>query len=308
MPRVSVIIPSYNCAEYIAETLDGILAQDFQDFETIVVDDGSTDATRSIVAAYAPRVRLIEQTNGGVCKARNRGIREASGEFVCLLDHDDYWYPDKLRLQVDLLDRHPDVGVVYSAYLYWYRDNHGRFPAPQQMSVREASAIDADFSGWIYHLLLLDCWMLTSTSMFRREVFARCGVFDESLPYGEDWELWLRLSREYRFLKLRNVTTLYRQHPSQGNRIPRPVDHRTQLLIDAVARWGFCSPDGQCQSPRRFYRQLALFHAEFGYAQLKANNLRLAFRSFFLAWRADPLTVKYLGYIPAALLGWRPSW
>lgn len=308
MSRVSVIIPSYNCAAYIVQTLDSILAQDYQDFEVIVVDDGSTDATRSIVAGYAPRVRLIEQTNGGVCKARNRGIREASGDFVCLLDHDDYWFPDKLRVQVELLDSHPEVGVAYSAYLVWRQDSHGVFPSPHQLSSQSAPSIDASFSGWVYHLLLLDCMMLTSTSMFRREVFERCGAFDESLPFGEDWELWLRVSREYQFMKLRNVTTLYRQHPAQGNRIPRPIDYRAKLLLDAIAQWGFCSPDGKCQSPQRFYRQLGIYHAEFGLRQLKANNLKLAFRSFFLAWRADPLTVKYLGYIPSALMGWRPSW
>ena len=81
-PAVSVIIPTYNCAEYIAQTLEGILSQTFQDIEVIVVDDGSTDHTQAIVARYAPRVRLVAQQNAGVCVARNRGIREAQGRFI----------------------------------------------------------------------------------------------------------------------------------------------------------------------------------------------------------------------------------
>jgi glycosyltransferase involved in cell wall biosynthesis len=308
MPRISVIIPTYNCAGYVAETLDSILAQTFQDIEVIVVDDGSTDSTRAIVAGYAPRVQLIEQENGGVCRARNRGIAAARGNFICLMDHDDYWYPDKLQLQLELFERQPDVGVVYGSYRHWYRNQEGTFPSPQEYAKQEAGAIDEEYSGWIYHLLLLDCVMLTSTSMFRREVFDRCGVFDESLPYSEDWDLWLRLSREYQFLKLHNLTTLYRQHPKQENRVNRPIDYRTRLLLDAVGRWGLCSPDGKCQSLRVFKRQIARFHAEFGFAHLKDNNLKTAFKSFLSAWLADPLKVKYLGYIPGALLGWRPSW
>src|SRR5688572_3231285 len=95
-PTVSVIIPSYNCEAYIAETLGSVVGQTFGDLEIIVVDDGSTDRTREIVASFEPRVRLLTQKNNGVCAARNYGIREAQGQYVCLMDHDDYWLPDKL--------------------------------------------------------------------------------------------------------------------------------------------------------------------------------------------------------------------
>src|SRR5690242_9974943 len=97
-PTVSVIIPSYNCELYIAETLESILDQTFKDTEIIVVDDGSTDKTQQIVTSYGMPVRLVTQTNAGVCAARNRGIQEAAGQYVCLMDHDDYWLPDKLAL------------------------------------------------------------------------------------------------------------------------------------------------------------------------------------------------------------------
>src|SRR5688572_25071133 len=101
MPRVAVIIPSYNCQRYIAYTIDSVLNQTLNDLELIVVDDGSTDRTQEIIASYGSPVRLIAQANAGVCAARNRGIREATSDFICLLDHDDYWFPDKLARQVE---------------------------------------------------------------------------------------------------------------------------------------------------------------------------------------------------------------
>ena len=101
--KISIIVPTYNVERYIRQTLDAMLAQTFQDFELIVVDDGSTDQTREIVRSYAPRVRLIEQSNQGVCAARNRGLRESTGEFVCFSDHDDFWFPEKLARQLEEL-------------------------------------------------------------------------------------------------------------------------------------------------------------------------------------------------------------
>src|SRR5687768_3824605 len=163
-PVVSVIIPTYNCEAYIAETVDSVLGQTFGNLEIIVIDDGSTDRTREIVASYGPLVRLITQANSGVCAARNRGIREAAGRYLCLMDHDDYWFADKLALQVQEMERQPQVGLVYSTFVFWYPDAEGRFPDPgSYRTVPEPSGVDEAFSGWIYHLLLLDCWVLTSS-------------------------------------------------------------------------------------------------------------------------------------------------
>lgn len=309
-PLVSVIIPTYNCELYIAETLDSVLNQTFKDVEIIVVDDGSTDRTREIVAAYGQPVRLVAQSNAGVCTARNRGIREAAGRYVCLMDHDDYWFPDKLAEQVQMLRARPETGVVYSSFILWHRDSgSGKFPEPASFDLAAyPDGIDPEFSGWIYHQFLLDCWMLTSTAMFRREVFDSCGVFDVNLPYSEDWELWLRVSRAYPFIKLRRPTTLYRQHPQQGNRMARSTDYRTRLLEQAARQWGLCSRDGRCVTRSQFKRQLAIYHAEFGLGHLRAGNLRFAVPALFGAWLAQPLRLKYLAYVPAALAGWRPHW
>ena len=309
-PIVSIIIPTFNCELYIAETIASVLGQSFKDIELIVVDDGSTDATREIVASFGGPVRLVSQSNAGVCVARNRGIHEAAGKYICLMDHDDYWFAHKLARQVDLLERQPETGVVYSSFILWHRNaEDGQFPAPASFDLSAyPDNIDPEFSGWIYHQFLLDCWMLTSTAMFRTGIFTQCGAFDESLPYSEDWDLWLRISRSYPFVQLRRPTTLYRQHAHQGNRVNRPIDYRTRLLTQAVDKWGFCSRDGRCLPRDTFNRKLAAYHAEFALGHLRAGNKKQAVSAFWKSWMTYPQNLKILAYVPATFMGWKPQW
>lgn len=307
-PLVSVIIPTYNCENYILETINCILGQDYPAIELIVVDDGSTDKTQEIIESFGAKVKLLKQQNSGVCKSRNRGISVASGQFICLMDHDDYWFPNKISAQLKCFEDYPEAGVVYSSFTLWHADIQGKFPNPDNFT-SSASGIDKEYSGWIYHLLLLDCWVLTSTAMFRSEVFHECGNFDEKLPFSEDWDLWLRISRSYQFLKINNITTLYRQHKNQGNKVVRPIDYRCNLLLRAYTTWGLCSPDGQCLTKLQFSRQLSLYHTEFGLSQLCSNgSLSIAIKSFLRAWLAFPLNIKSLAYLFAAIFGWQPNW
>lgn len=308
-PTVSVIIPTYNCETYIAETINSVLDQTHKNLELIIVDDGSRDSTQKIAASYGAPVRLLTQLNSGVCAARNHGMREATGQYICLMDHDDYWFPDKLALQLEEMERHPQAGLIYSTFGWWYPDTEGLFPDPSSFNLAlSPTGIDEDFSGWIYHLLLLDCWVLTSSALIRTEVFDKCGIFDESLPYSEDWDLWLRISQEYPFIKLKKQLTLYRQHPRQGNRIPRDIDYRTELLSKAAKKWGLCSRDGRCITKRQFRENIARYHMEFGLNNLASGRLKIASHSFLKSWMKSPIRLKSLAYIPAALLGWRPKW
>lgn len=306
-PSVSIIIPTYNVERFIRDTIESILAQTYRDFEIIVVDDGSNDRTCEIVSAYGPPVRLIPQANAGVCAARNRGIEEAAGQFICLMDHDDYWFPDKLARQVEVMHAHADCGVVFSSFIRWHPNATGEFSPPESFEVTAIpDEIDSDFSGWIYHQFLIDCWMLTSTAMFRRNVFEKCGRFDEGLPYSEDWDLWLRVSREFAFVKLKRPNTLYRQHASQGSRVQRSIDYRTKLLTEATSRWGFCSTDGRCVDREVFSKALAKYHAEFAYEHLRFGNRIIALKSFGKAWAINPLELKFPLYMIAAAVGWKP--
>lgn len=304
---VSVVIPTYNCERWIAQTLDSVLAQTHRPLEVIVVDDGSSDRTPEIVAGYGPPVQLLRQRNQGVCVARNSGFERSRGDFVCFLDHDDHWFPWKLQRQLEAFASYPETGVVFTSFALWLPEQ-GDFPPAQTLAPADDAPPrhDPEFSGWIYHQFLLDCWALTSTAMIRRAAFERSGGFDVALPYSEDWDLWLKLSRDYPFVKLDRVSTLYRQHPYQGNRVLRPVDYRTRLLEDAAGRWGLASADGRAV-PRSVFRQrLARYHLQFALHHLQHRSRRVALRSLMRAWRLQPGWLRPPAVAAAALLGWRP--
>ncbi len=314
MPLVSVIIPAYNCSRYIKETIESILGQDgATDIEVIVINDGSTDDTGRIARAFGEPVRVIDQANSGVCVARNHGIREAKGAFIALVDHDDYWLPNKLANQLVAFESHPNVDVVFSEFYRWNPDdNNGRFESPSAFDeISKPLGVDSEFSGWIYHQMLLDSWVLTSTALVRSQVVVALGGFDETLPFSEDWDFWLRVSRVSQFLKLKEVTTLYRQHPNQGSRVIRPVDYRTRLLENASKKWGLCSQDGRCVTPERFNRQLAGYCSSFGLGHLRDEpgaSRFIAAKSFLKAWSIDPMNWRSLGYLMAMAIGWKPKW
>ncbi len=315
MSSVSVVIPAYNCSPYISETVESVLNQEdaANDLEIIIVNDGSTDETGSIARSFGGRVRVIDQSNAGVCSARNRGIREAQGDFIALVDHDDVWLPNKLANQLRAFESNPKVDVVFSDFFWWLPDEKDGTFKPQShfYELAQQNGIDEDFTGWIYHQMLLDSWVLTSTALARTRVVIKSGGFDESLPFSEDWDFWLRISRESQFLKLAGKTTLYRQHPSQGSRVIRPIDYRTQLLEGAAKKWGLCSQDGRCVAPAQFRRQLAKYSTSFGLGHLKNTagaNRRVAAKAFLKAWSIDHRYWRSLAYLALAAIGWTPKW
>ncbi|MBQ1325651.1 MAG: glycosyltransferase family 2 protein [Solobacterium sp.] len=172
MPRVSVIIPAYNAALFIGEAIESILAQSFQDFEIIVVDDGSTDGTAEVVKKF-PQVRFIEQPHSGIAVSRNAGILAARGELIAWIDADDRWTKDKLEKQVDWLDQHPETGMLLTRYRNFT-------DLPEEALSKEQK-----------ELLGIEVVRLMVTAVIRKELFDRLGLFDASLAYSEDSE-WIR--------------------------------------------------------------------------------------------------------------------
>src|SRR5258706_9894136 len=113
-PLVSVIIPTFNNAPYLVESLNSVLNQSFRNFEVLVIDDGSTDNTAEVLQPYSASIRYIRQNNGGPSSARNRGLKEALGQFIAFQDSDDIWLADKLLFQMECFNQHPEVGVVFT--------------------------------------------------------------------------------------------------------------------------------------------------------------------------------------------------
>ncbi|HQX48882.1 MAG TPA: glycosyltransferase [Planctomycetaceae bacterium] len=199
-PSVSVIIPVYNGAAEVCRAIDSALAQKDCDVEVIVLNDGSWDETESVLAEYGDRIRAVNQMNCGLSKTRNNGIALATGEWVAFLDHDDYWQPGKLSLQLEAA-RRTGFDVVYT--------NAGNFGDVARVAELRSEP-DAMAEGDLLEPLLLDNFIVVSSVMVRRSVIQDIGGFDTSLPSVEDWDLWLKLSsRGVRFAAVREPVTMY---------------------------------------------------------------------------------------------------
>lgn len=214
MPTVSVVIPTYNRADLLEEALRSGLQQTYQDFEVIIVDDGSTDHTRERVAGFQsdPRVRYIYQENRGPSAARNTGIRASQGSYVALLDSDDIWLPDKLQKQMSLMTADDRVDVVYCDFRFV--DLAGNL-LPLRYS-RPASR------GTLYEDLMYGNVLTGSDSavLVRARCFAEVGLFDESLPALEDQDLWRRMALAHHFVYLDEVLLYIRWHASNIQKEP----------------------------------------------------------------------------------------
>ncbi len=206
MPKVSVIIPTYNRLPMLKEAIDSVLFQDFEDFELIVVDDGSTDGTSDEVKRMGGRVRLIQLSeNRGVSAARNKGIFHARGKYIAFLDSDDLWLKGKLKIQVNFLDENPQYPLCYTDEI-WIR--RGKRVNPMKKH--------AKYSGWIFEKCLPLCIISPSSAMMRRTLFTKVGLFDEALPVCEDYDFWLRVSARFPIFFINRKLIIKRGgHPDQ---------------------------------------------------------------------------------------------
>lgn len=205
-PLVSVVIATYNMGQYLPEAVDSVLAQTWKNLELIVVDDGSEDDTEKRMEAYSKNscVRYIKTKNQGQPKAKNRGLEEAKGQFIAFCDADDFWAPNKLNYQLPYFSD-PNVGVVYSEVSYI--DESGNLIQKPQPYSRH--------SGDVTEYLILKNFVPFGTAVIRRQCLEKNGKFDEQLPMGIDWDLWLRYSIDWEFKYIKERTYTYRIWPGQ---------------------------------------------------------------------------------------------
>jgi glycosyltransferase involved in cell wall biosynthesis len=222
-PQLSVIIPTYNCDRYLGQALDSVFSQSYRDYEVIVVDDGSTDHTATLLRSYGSRVQAIHQTNQGVAVARNHGIQAARGEWVAFLDADDFLLPDKLEKRMAIATAQPHLGMIHSG---WQRVNsQGEFLM--------------DVQPWLnIPQLNLESWLrwkpvLPSAMLFRRECLEQAGGFDPRFPPAEDTDLVLRLAAMgYETAWLQEITVGYRQHENSAMHKGLPQAKSLAAVID----------------------------------------------------------------------------
>jgi glycosyltransferase involved in cell wall biosynthesis len=206
MPKVSVIIPAYNRLPMLKEAIHSVVKQDFEDFELIVVDDGSTDGTAEEIKKFGGRVKLLQHPeNRGVSAARNKGILHAKGKYVAFLDSDDQWMKGKLKIQVTFLDDNPHYPLCYTDEI-WIRRGKRVNPMVKH----------AKYSGWIFEKCLPLCIISPSSVMMRKTLFSKVGLFDEALPVCEDYDFWLRISARFPIFFINRKLIIKRGgHPDQ---------------------------------------------------------------------------------------------
>ncbi len=219
MVKLSVIIPTFNREDVLLRAVKGVLTQSFQDYEIIIVDDGSTDETKKILAPVLDRVRYVYQENKGISGARNRGIQAANGELIAFLDSDDEWqWKDKLLEQVKIFDTHRDVGLCYGQLRII--DSKG-----EPSDIKPRVACGKNFQ----EMITIGADFPTSTVVVRKECLEKVGLFDVSLRVLEDFDLWLRIARFYEVYGLTDQTFgLYHEgKKSEG---------REMVVYDSTAR------------------------------------------------------------------------
>lgn len=194
VPAVSVIIPLYNKGPYIARALNSILAQSFQDFEVIVVDDGSTDDGAAVVRGFAVhRIRLIQQENRGVSAARNRGIKAARAELVAFLDADDEWSPEHLRTIIRLRSNIPKAGAYATSYVESFPKKRIKMPRFAAIPPRPWEGPLDYFKSCTYG----DAPVCSSTVCIPKHILTKLEGFQEGFWWGEDTDLWGRVAFQY---------------------------------------------------------------------------------------------------------------
>ncbi len=254
-PRVTVLMAVHNGLPYLPAAIASVLAQTFTDFEFLIIDDGSTDATVACVQSHCDaRIRLVSnEARLGQTRSLNRGLELARGGYIARLDADDVCLPDRLQQQVEFLDRHQNVTLL-GTWMYEL-DARGR-------SSRLFGERLEDYGTWVARLLVGACPVYHSSSMFRREAVLQCGGYDEQFRIGQDYDLWIRLAmRRHRAHILPHPLTMYRVHARQQT-IADEDTHREELRLAHDRLVDTCCPADQARRVARLLRADDSFWSE----------------------------------------------
>ena len=265
MPHVSVVIPAFNCAPYIAAAVESVLGQYHQDLDIIVVDDGSTDGTSQALEQYRDRLQLLRQMNAGAAAARNHGLSAAKGELVAFLDADDWWDPSRLSAQLAALQAFPGGGLVFSDFavadangtrilergIRWkygvVRDAHAAawadiFSESRRVIWRDgegrerlATAYQGHVGRWLFRGNMIN----TCSVLLHREVIEQVGGFDQTLETEEDYDYWLRVTQHRPLVYVDEPLLTFRRRPgqlTQADRIERVVRNVVTVVERASER------------------------------------------------------------------------
>jgi len=236
--KISVVIPAYNCASFIGEAIESVLKQTISVHEIIVIDDGSEDDTGAIVRKKYSQVRILNQKNSGPSTARNRGIAEASGDWIAFLDADDIWLPNKIEEQILALKRHPQLKLIASDMAEI--DIHGNITIPSMQEWHDQKKFFSNLRGRpiprAAARLIEKNFIPTGTVLVERKVLSEKGGFNDSLRYGEDLEIWVRIATDHPISCLPTVHMLRRRHGSNATSFTMNMAKDLVKVAESVRR------------------------------------------------------------------------
>ena len=238
--RVSVVIPAYNAARFLAETVQSVRQQTTPVHEIIIVDDGSSDDTAQVAQSLGGDIVYIRQANAGVSAARNRGIAEARGEIIAFLDADDLWLPEKVSKQLEIFLCHAEVALVAADRAEI--DAQGGLLLNSLFKKQGLYALFAELDGnpipQVLSFLVKINFIPTSSVMVRKSALAQIGVFDTAIRYGEDLELWARIASQYAISCLPEVLIHYRQHGNNATQATEKLLLDMVIVMKRIRSWG----------------------------------------------------------------------
>jgi glycosyltransferase involved in cell wall biosynthesis len=268
-PAISVIIGVFNGERYIRDAVASVLSQSFSDFELLIIDDGSTDGTADVIKRFSDaRIRYHYQENLGISAARNAGIKHSKGNYIAFLDCDDIWLEDRLMKQHDLLSENAATGAVYSdCYIAGESIDDTKYG-------RGFFSIVSPKKGRIFKELLSANMIPSPTMLIRKECFERTGLFDTSLSSAADYDMWLRIAREYNFDFLKEPLAKYREHAGGMSK------NRAKAIEDALRVFAKFVNDKDSGIPaiaRRRYSEYAGYLLRY---HIKSGEKNLAIKNF----------------------------
>lgn len=281
MQNVSVVLTCYNGARWISGAIESILAQTYEDFELLVIDDGSKDNSKDMVASYLcdERVRYIYQENRGFSAAVNKGIKESSGDLIGFIGQDDLWMPDKLELQLKYLREHKDVDLVHSNYCSI--DSEGRI-----VGVRDVKVPSFSSRKKVIEHLLLNNFIGFETALVKRKCFDEVGFFDERMVGYSDHDMWLRVAGNFNIGYLDLPLVKKRQHEFQLSKVRVEAVLKDEFLMvkKAIDLYPFLR--------RLEQKKLASLYYAWGTTLLQKGKNKEAKQKFFKSFKCQPWKLK----------------
>lgn len=291
--KVSVIMATYNRAEFLPEAVESVLMQEASNLELIIVDDGSTDNTEEVLRPYLDddRVKYFHQENKGQMAASNYGFTLTDGEFICFLDSDNAWLPGKVTAQLDALRSNPDVDIVYGDIVII--DEYGNEVTKNNMK---------RFSGKITPHLLRDNCVSINTAMMRRHCYVDSGGMDVSLEAAADYDLWLRFSIHYKFLYIPEYYANYRVMAAQ---ISTDKTKRFRVTEHTLTR--FIEHNKSALSEKDVQTGLSTFYMRKSRYLQDSKNFKDAFKNSIKAIKISPFSNTAYRSLARAVVHWLKS-